>query len=383
MIRPRFCRILPLCLAAALFGAGTLAAAARASSPDKGLEETRGKIRSEQKTIRKLEIKGRDLLKTVESLDKEIAAAEKRRRASEARMAELRKEKRKAKKELEALEVKIRRRRADQGRRLAAFYRLGKTGILPIIFSDTPPRETFRNLDSLKRILIADWERLEAFQALLEERERMEARLEDRMKAEAALLETVAERKKALKAKRQEKTTLLFRIEQDKDLHDRLLKELRQAEKRLLDRMRREPPGPAFVAEGPLSGQKGKLAWPVKGKIRRRFGIRRAVRSKGIDIKTKPGTPVRAVWGGGVEYADWFRGYGKLLIIHHGAKDYTVVAHLSDLTKRKGERVEAGEIVGLAGDTGSVDGCVVHFEIWHGGRPEDPLKWLRPRNRRH
>jgi septal ring factor EnvC (AmiA/AmiB activator) len=77
-----------------------------------------------------------------------------------------------------------------------------------------------------------------------------------------------------------------------------------------------------------------------------------------------------------VAYADWFRGYGKLLIIHHGDQDYTIIAHLSELTKRKGERVEAGEIIGHAGATGSVDGCLVHFEIWHGGRPEDPLKWL-------
>ena len=86
---------------------------------------------------------------------------------------------------------------------------------------------------------------------------------------------------------------------------------------------------------------------------------------------------MRAVWGGGVVYADWFRGYGKLMIIHHGEKDYTVVAHMSQLTKTKGERVEIGEIVGHAGDTGSMDGCLVHFEIWHEGRADNPLKWLR------
>ena len=377
MMRLRVSRFFHLCLAASLLGSAVSAASARGSSPDKGLRETRGKIRTEQKAIRKLTAKGRALLKSLETLDKEILAAEKKRRASEARMADLRNEKRKATKELKALEEKIRRQRGEQGRRVTAYYRLGKTGILPVIFSDTPPPETFRNLDSLKRVLVADWERLEAFHTLLQERERVKALLEERMKAEAALLKTIEQRKKTLKARKQAKNTLLFRIEQDKDLHDRLLKELREAEKQLLNRMRREPPAPTIVAAGPLSRQKGKLAWPVKGKIHRRFGIRRSVRSKGIDIKTKPGTPVRAVWGGGVEFADWFRGYGKLLIIHHGAKDYTIVAHLSELTKRKGERVEAGEIVGRAGDTGSVDGCLVHFEIWHAGRPEDPLKWLR------
>ena len=39
--------------------------------------------------------------------------------------------------------------------------------------------------------------------------------------------------------------------------------------------------------------------------------------------------------------------------------------------------MEAGEVLGHAGATGSVDGCLVHFEVWHVGKPEDPLKWLQ------
>jgi len=376
-MRLRFPRFLFLCLVGCVLKAGLSPPPSPASNQQKGLRETRRKIRVEKEVLQDLEVKGKNLLESLESLDKEIVVAERRSRVSETRMAGLEKEKKETMRELKTLEEKIERQRNEQGRRLVAYYRLGKTGILPVLFSEASPPEKFRNLDSMKRLLVADWQRLEAFHELQRERQGVEAALGERLRAEAALLETVRERKKALKASRQKKNALLFRIDQDKDLHGRLLKELREAEEALLEEIRRTPPAPVIVDKGPLRAQKGRLAWPVKGKVQRRFGINRSVRSKGIDIKAKPGAPVRAVWGGSVAFADWFRGYGKLMIIHHGEKDYTVAAHLDELTKRKGERVEAGEVLGHAGATGSVDGCLVHFEVWHVGKPEDPLQWLQ------
>jgi septal ring factor EnvC (AmiA/AmiB activator) len=376
-MRIRSPRPLFLCLIGCVLLAAPLAAPSTASNPEKGLKETRKKIRAERRALQDLEVKGKNLLKALEALDKDIVVAERRSRVSEERLAGLQKEKKAMEKELKNLEDRIERQKGEQGRRLVAYYRLGKTGMLPVLFSEASPPEKFRNLDSLKRLLVADWERLEAFHDLQQERLEVGAAVEERLQAEKEALATHRERQKALKESRQKKNALLFRIDQDKDLHERMLAELRDAEKELLERIRRKPPPKVEVRKGPLGAQKGKLSWPVAGKVHRKFGISKSVRSKGIDIKAKPGAPVQAVWGGSVAFADWFRGYGKLMIIYHGEKDYTVVAHLSELKKRKGERVEVGELVGHAGTTGSVDGCLVHFEVWHGGTPEDPLKWLR------
>jgi septal ring factor EnvC (AmiA/AmiB activator) len=377
MMKSRLSRCLLLCLAGCLVASGLPANRSRASNPEKGLKDTRNKIGAEKNALRDLEKKGRTLLAALESLDKDIVIAERERRVSEARMAELAKEKKSLKLELEALEGKIKQEKDEQIRRVAAYYRLGKTGMLPLLFSDASASKKFRDLDSFKRLLVSDWERLEAFHALLKEKEGLEAALEGRLQAEAVLLKTLEERKKALETGRQEKQALLLRIEKDKSLHERLLKELRQAEKELIRRMREAPPATFLPAKGALAAQKGNLPWPVAGRVHRRFGISGSVRSKGIDIRAEPGAPVRAVWSGGVAFADWFRGYGKLMIIDHGGQNFTVSAHLSELAKTKGDRVEAGEVVGRAGETGSVDGCVVHFEIWFQGRPEDPLVWLR------
>lgn len=377
MMKLRFPCFVVLCLVGFALEPGSSAAPSRASTSEKDLQETRKKIRTEKKAIEKLQVKGKNLLESLEEVDKDIVVAERRRKVSETKMAGLKKAKKESETELRALEGKIERQSKDQGRRMVAYYKLGRTGMIPLLFSDASPPEKFRNLDGMKRILVSDWKRLQAFHDLLEEKERVEAGLQERLEAEKAYQETLEKRRKALRASRQEKSALLFHIEQDKKLHERLLKELEEAEKALLKRMREEPPAPVIIVGGPFSAQRGKLTWPVQGKVYRRFGTGRAVRSRGIDIKTKPGDPVRAVWGGSVAFADWFRGYGRLLIIHHGEKDYSVSAHLNELTKRKGERVETGEIVGHAGETGSVAGCLVHFEIWHRGRPEDPLKWLR------
>ena len=376
-MRIRFPRFLFLCMVGCSLGAGLSPVPSPASNSEKGLRETRKKILIEKKTLQDLEVKGKNLLESLEGLDKEISVAERRSRVSETRMAGLEKEKKELRLELKALEDKIDRQRNEQDRRLVAYYRIGKTGMLPVLFSEASPPDKFQNLDSLKRLLVADWQRLEAFHDLLQERQGVEVALEERLRAEAALLETIRERKKALKGSKQKKNALMFRIDQDKDLHGRLLEELREAEEELLERIRQTPPAPVIVENGPLRAQKGRLAWPVKGKVHRKFGISQSVRSKGIDIKATPGAPVRAVWDGSVAFADWFRGYGKLMIIHHGEKDYTVAAHLNELTKTKGERVETGEVLGHAGETGSVDGCLVHFEVWHVGKPEDPLKWLQ------
>jgi septal ring factor EnvC (AmiA/AmiB activator) len=377
MMKRRIPWIAVICLVYAVIGQGLAVPASRASKLEQDLRKTRKKIQTEKQAVNNLERKSRNLLKSLEDVDKDIVAAERKLRISRARLADLQKEKKAMTKDLKALEGRIQEQRYEQGRRLVAYYRLGKAGMLPLIFSDASPPEKFRNLDALKAILVSDWQRIEAFHELFQEKERLKSGLQERLEAETVLLEKLGSRKTALEATRQEKSTLLFGIEQDRKLRERLIEELRQSAKVLEKKMQAKPPSPAKSEGGDLAGQKGKLPWPVRGKVYRRFEEPGAVRSKGIDIKTKPGAPVRAVWGGGVVYADWFRGYGKLMIIHHGKKDYTVAAHMSQLTKRKGERVEIGEIVGHAGETGSMDGCLVHFEVWHRGRADDPLKWLQ------
>ena len=144
---------------------------------------------------------------------------------------------------------------------------------------------------------------------------------------------------------------------------------------------------PAGVSGGekkkPFQTLKGLLQPPVPGKITAFYGLTKSgdlesanVRN-GIDIEAEPGEPIRAVCGGSVIYADWFRGYGNLIIIDHGNDYCTVYAHAEEIFKAKGDSVDSDEVIGTVGDTGSLAGTKLYFEIRHGSKPIDPLAWLK------
>ncbi|MDM8555257.1 peptidoglycan DD-metalloendopeptidase family protein [Desulfococcaceae bacterium HSG7] len=129
--------------------------------------------------------------------------------------------------------------------------------------------------------------------------------------------------------------------------------------------------------------QKGLLMMPVKGKIVSRFGSYKNFTynvtnfRSGIDIQADKGEPIRAVCDGKILFANWFKGYGNMVIIDHNDNYYTVYAHIEDIFKKKGDAVETGEVVATVGDSGSLNGPELYFEVRHHGKPIDPLKWLK------
>jgi len=122
---------------------------------------------------------------------------------------------------------------------------------------------------------------------------------------------------------------------------------------------------------------------PTEGKIAAFFGPYRNPEfnvmnfRSGIIIRSPRGAAIRAVYDGDVLYSAWFKDYGNMVIIDHGDHYYTVYAHLEDVHKAKGDRVETGDVIGTVGDSGSVTGPGLHFEVRHHGKPIDPIKWLK------
>ena len=84
------------------------------------------------------------------------------------------------------------------------------------------------------------------------------------------------------------------------------------------------------------------------------------------------GTSITAVAPGHVLYTGWFRGYGNLIIVDHGGEYYTLYAHASNIRVAEGDEIKQGQAIGTVGDTGSLQGPRLYFEVRHGGRPQDP-----------
>lgn len=164
----------------------------------------------------------------------------------------------------------------------------------------------------------------------------------------------------------------------------RLVLELEQAEKQLAELVRRLS-GPARPSG--FEGLKGRLPYPTDGIIEVGFGrvvnpkFNTITVQKGVDIHAAKGAAVRAVADGKVVYAAWLRGYGNLMIVDHGDRYHSLMAHLDSFGRTVGEVVKQGEELGRVGDSGSVKGPYLYFEIRKAGEALDPAAWLREMER--
>ncbi|WP_028695694.1 murein hydrolase activator EnvC family protein [Pseudomonas cremoricolorata] len=148
----------------------------------------------------------------------------------------------------------------------------------------------------------------------------------------------------------------------------------------------RRPLGPVVSSDGAnyggaFSAARGKLPWPVNGRLLARFGDARGGDSRakwdGVMISASPGTQVRAVHGGRVVFADWLRGAGLLVILDHGNGYLSLYGHNQSLLTRAGDIVKAGDSISTVGDSGGQESAGLYFAIRQQGRPADPAQWCR------
>lgn len=123
----------------------------------------------------------------------------------------------------------------------------------------------------------------------------------------------------------------------------------------------------------------GQYVWPAVGQITSGFGWRPGEFHYGVDIAAPTGTPILAADSGTVVRAEWYAGYGKMIVIDHGGgKVKTVYGHLSVILVDVGDTVEKGQLIGKVGNTGRSTGPHLHFEIRIDGNPVNPLNYYRP-----
>ena len=128
---------------------------------------------------------------------------------------------------------------------------------------------------------------------------------------------------------------------------------------------------------------KGKLSWPVKGKVKKLYGRLKPpsnLRWQGVVINANRGNNVRAVSHGRIAFSDWLRGMGNLIIIDHGDGYLSLYGHNESLYKATGEWVEAGDIIGSIGDSGGQSNNGLYFEIRKKSKPQNPTRWCKSSN---
>ncbi|HEX4979742.1 MAG TPA: peptidoglycan DD-metalloendopeptidase family protein [Acidimicrobiales bacterium] len=130
------------------------------------------------------------------------------------------------------------------------------------------------------------------------------------------------------------------------------------------------------TGSGPTSVSGAGLIWPVRGTVTSEYGTRWGRLHAGIDIAAPAGTPIRAAKGGTVISAGSMSGYGNCVIVDHGGGFTTLYAHMSRIATSDGASVSQGQVIGAVGSTGSSTGNHLHFETRVNGNPQNPRRYL-------
>ena len=149
-----------------------------------------------------------------------------------------------------------------------------------------------------------------------------------------------------------------------------------------LERRRKEM---ELIGSVPFKELKGKLPWPIEGKVISRFGtyqnpnLKTVTENTGIDIHGSEGTEVKSIYDGIVTTVTYIRGYGNTVILDHGDGFYSVYTHVTDVEVEENSYVNARDIIAHVGDSGSLEGTKLHFEIWGNKDKLNPELWLQKR----
>ena len=267
--------------------------------------------------------------------------------------------------------------------RLAARHRMGRAGELAVLLSAPTLADLVSRKYLFDRILGRDLAVFGEAKAALETQRRARAEVEGQTKQIAALADRAAEQKAIAAARREERETLLGALRTARRFHERAAAEAEEQTKRLAEFVTTLPPKSAGDSlRGAFERLKGKLRAPAAGPVTVGFGrvvnprFNTVTVQNGIDIRAPAGAPVRAVAPGRVVHAGWFKGYGNIIIVDHGDGYHTLVAHLASMRTAMGESVNPGDVIGTVGDSGSLKGTYLYFEIRQKGRPVDPKGWL-------
>ncbi len=353
-------------------------------------ETIKGQLRRAQSELASITRKENQILEEFNDADEALNITRQRVRVAKNGLIKVDEEIARVQRRTSLLEKEILDGEAYAGKRLVALYKLDWIGKIQLLATAESFFDFVNRKDALERILSQDEELLEALNRNKTELEASLTQLNTRKAEKRALEITLRERVDTLSTQQKKRKKLLQTISSQKSLELAAIKALQQAALELdatIEQMAPMAPdaseSPGLLKEDkPFAAYKGLLSWPVKGKITSFFGPFRDKKfavtnfQSGINIQAERGEPIRSVLNGHVIFANWFKGFGNMMIIDHGDHYYTVYAHLEEVFKVRGDRVDRGEVIATVGDSGSMKGPALHFEVRHHGKPIDPLDWI-------
>jgi septal ring factor EnvC (AmiA/AmiB activator) len=352
------------------------------------LESLKKKIKKQARDISKMGKKESKILRTLETLDNKKKIRERELKIYRWNIKINKKQLDKLSQKIIITERQLARQKNMLGKRLRALHKEGKMFPIRVFFSADDYNDLIQKMKYMDLLMSHDSRIFENFQKRWKQFKEEERKLSE-AKEKMVQFETAAlQKKNEIEKEKGNKSKFLKTIKNKKIYFIQARKELLKASENLnsliakLEQKKIAGEGLSFV------DKKGHLFFPVNGKIVNRFGRIRDKRfqsyiiNNGLNLKVKKGTEVHPIYQGSVLFAGSLEGYGNLIILGHGDKYHSLYGHLEKILVQTGDYVYEDRPIGLSGDSGSLVGETLYFELRHEGKPIDPAPWLQASKKR-
>jgi len=356
---------------------------------DEEAEDISRKIEHHKSEVRAFSKKEASVINELNEIDLALNIAKKHVAAIKSDLSELDDAARKTEIASKKLLEMIQTSEIYTSKRLVALYKLSWLGSMSYLFSAESMYELSLRRKAFKQILAYDKRTLETLENNNNSLHTLLKRLNTQKKEKLNLEENYNKQIRVMSQEEKKRSKILADIRNKKSLEMALIESLKEAANSLNHTIKsssinlNQSKQVKKKLANNFADYKGLLKMPVQGKIATHFGQYKNKKlnitsfRNGINIKTDRGEPIHAVSAGTILYSDWFKGYGNMVIIDHGNNYYTVYANAEEIFKEKGNTVEIGEVIATVGDTGSITGPGLYFEVRHHGKSINPLLWIK------
>ncbi len=382
---PRFRLLLIILLALSFIAADAVYSPAQAVNARKKLSEIRQKIKSKKEKIRESIKKERSVSDRIEDINRSIKEQSVELKSYDSKISRTKSKIRALTNEIDRLKSKLYKKQGHLKERLIALYKQQYGGNALVLISARDNQDLIRKSKYISLLAYYDNKVISRYSGEITEINAKKQKLEGLNSQLTRQKDHARTVQKHLRSDRVRKDKLLAMIRSKRNAYEKSVRKLEESSRklqRMISRMKKKKLPRSITGKG-FAASRGRLPWPVKGRIVTPYGKHKdpeyniTVFRNGIEIKPGRGEKPRAIAGGRVVYADWFKGYGLLLIIDHGSGYHSLYGNLSGIFLKTGDILIEGTVVGKIGKSNVLNYPALYFEIRHKGKPVNPVKWLK------
>ncbi len=351
--------------------------------PEEKYRKIQKKILEHKNKIKEVQEREHSILKDIEDVNKKLAKIEKELRKLKKKLSQTESEIAAVNEEIGKTKVSLEKQKDWINRKLRVMHKFGYSGdTLMLLLNADDISQMMRIWRYLENITRYEHKILGDYQKNLRNLDEKSKKLNVLKTELLANKKEIKTKERALEKEKNSKRIILTGVRYKKASHQKMLSELKEASKKLLKIIKEASKSDAY-AKSTFRRLKGKFSWPANGKIAIPYGTQKdphfntPVFRNGIHIRSNYKADVKSIYKGKVIFAEWFKGFGQLVIINHGGGYHSLYGNLSEIFSNAGDIIKESQVIGKVGTSGILNAPGLYFEIRYKGKPLEPTQWLK------